>query len=153
MHLVGETQARPVKTPVRNQIKYQLKYESPSALFNKKFTTLTEEELMSGNRDKIGSSLSTLQKNIFKKNLEKLRDKDILKSLLLIKKEMDSSLEVKGMGNYLQRVSASHFHIILYTPTGIRLYHHQSSNSTLFCDATGTIVAAKDPIIPQKKIL
>ncbi len=83
----------------------------------------------------------------------KLRDKDVLKSLLLLKTEIDSSLEIKGMGI---TYNESPFHYICYTPTGVRLYHHLSSNSTLFCDATGTIVAIQaiqDYITPQKKIL
>ena len=144
-HLKGEKHSRPIKKSERSLLKHSLKFNSPSSIYMKKFSKLSEIELDSGNRDKVGSSPSVLQKISSEGKKEEYRDVDLITSLHILKCEFDGTHSA-GHGacaEYIQRICAFPFHVMCYTPIGIRLYHYLAKDSTLFCDATGTIVSMK----------
>ncbi len=56
-----------------------------------------------------------------------------------------------GLG-FIQKIAAFPFLVTFFTEIGIQLYHTLSKSSTIFCDATGTIVSLKQ-LGPQKRLL
>ena len=84
-HLKGEKHSRPIKKSERSLLKHSLKFNSPSSIYMKRFSKLSEIELDSGNRDKVGSSPSVLQKISSEGKKEEYRDVDLITSLHILK--------------------------------------------------------------------
>ena len=58
----------------------------------------------------------------------------------------------KKMGKYIQRINAFPLSITCITEVGVRLYHMLGHKSTLFLDATGTIVSLKKTEFDKPKM-
>lgn len=144
-HSKNETKARPIRKRRRELLKNALKYESPSTLRAKMFLSLTNSELVSGNRNCTGNTVSVFQKISSEGNKEQESDPNLVTSILLLKDDLvkKDTLSTIHKG-YIQRFIAFPFGVVLFTELGLRLYHNLASDSTLQCDATGTIVQCKE---------
>ena len=61
-HRRDERKARQIRGPNRELLKKELKHTTPSAWYNKKFSSLSHDKLKSGKRDEVSSSLHVIQK-------------------------------------------------------------------------------------------
>ena len=141
-HSKDERKSRLIKGIAREQLQKELKTTLPSTLQSLHYLGLTEEQLISGNRDGVGLTLSCYKKISSEGRRKKLRDEDVCKSLMILKDEIlnDSG----GRMGYIQRVHAFPFSVHCYTETGVRLFHYLAKEQTLYCDATGTIVSMQN---------
>ena len=132
----------------------ELEFQSPSTLYSKKYCKLSQNELESGKRDKVGSSPEVIRKISSEAKQRKLPHPNLITSLHLLSEEMTDTTTNQPIPCYIQRITAFPFSLILYTEQGVRSYHHLARDSTVFCDATGTVVSLKGaPEFGDKKVL
>ena len=139
-HSKEERKSRRISGLRRQQFRQNLQQQSPSTLRNRLYTEITNEELQSGKRDRIGSSLSIIQKISSEANLDKQLHSDLLTSLKCLHRVMKDSHPGKLAG-YIQRIEAEPFGVMCFTKEGVRLYHHLAKRQCIFFDATGTVVS------------
>lgn len=144
-HHVEERQSRQIQGSTRQKMKHDLKHQSPSTIHMKLFTTLSEDELNSGKRDKVGKSPYVLQKISSEENKDRETHFDLLTSIVKLKEEADEidTLKNKMIPGYIQRVHAYPLGVVCFTEEGIRMLHKLAKTHTIFFDATGTIVSLK----------
>ena len=141
-HSKDERKSRLIKGNAREQLQKELETTLPSTLQSLHYLGLTEEQLISGNRDGVGLTLSCYKKISSEGRRKKLRDEDVCKSLMILKDEIlnDSG----GRMGYIQRVHAFPFSVHCYSETGVSLFHYLAKEQTLYCDATGTFVSMQN---------
>ena len=137
----GHTKSRHITGSNRLSLMKALKFHSPSTIYHAKFNKLSESELRSGNRDKIGSSADVYQKISSEGRQNELPSVDLVTSLTMLKEQLTCNHQ--KIPGYIQRITAFPFSVTLLTEVGVRLYHNQAAHSTLFCDDTGTITSLK----------
>eukprot|EP00731_Ephydatia_muelleri_P021721 Em0014g312a len=147
-HATGEKQARKISSSVRSQLKqhFQSTHVAPSKEYHKQLKMLASEQYAAGNRDGVGCSSSVMRTISSEARLALQFNKDLIASLLLlknciIKSENESIAKPRVVKGFIQHIHASPFSVICFNEASVRLYHEVSKNSSLFCDATGTIVA------------
>ncbi len=138
-HSKDERKCRPIKGKSREQLQKELETTLPSTLQS---LGLTEEQLISGNRDGVGLTLSCYKKISSEGKKNKLRDEDVCKSVMILKDEILN--DGGGRMGYIQRVHAFPFSVHCYSETGVRLFHYLAKEQPLYCDATGTIVSMQN---------
>ena len=142
-HLLVERKSRHIRGQFRQQLREELDHQSPSTLHNKLYCSLSKQEIQSGKRDKVGSSVQTIEKISSESNLQKRCHFDVVTSLSLLREQqlkLSTGTKVKG---YVQQIYAHPFAVMCYTEEGIRMYHHLAKTHCLYFDATGTIVSLK----------
>ena len=102
----------------------ELEFQSPSTLYSKKYCKLSQNELESGKRDKVGSSPEVIRKISSEAKQRKLPHPNLITSLHLLSEEMTDTTTNQPIPCYIQRITAFPFSLILYTEQGVRLYHH-----------------------------
>ena len=151
-HAVDERRSRYIRSTARQQLISSLEHQSPSTLYHKLFSTIPESELESGKRDKVGQSKMVLQKISSEGNLSKQKHSNLLQSLMMLREELNDD-KSKKLGRYIQRINAFPLSITCITEEGIRLYHMLGHQSTLFLDATGTVVSLEKTNYNKPKML
>lgn len=136
-HDVSERQARFISGSVRKQLALELAHSSPSTAYSQRFAHQSMCELQSGTRDTVGKSPEIFRKIKSESNISSVPHRDLVQSLTILAETFTLS---KSYG-FIQRISAKPFYVTMYTEAGVRIYHNQVSDSTLFCDATGTITS------------
>ena len=75
-------------------------------------------------------------------------------SLLILQTEylMESVSSNESVKGFIQHIHVAPFSVICYNEASVRLYHEIAKSSTLFCVATGTIVALPKTIGKQPTV-
>ena len=141
-HRRDERKARQIRGANRELLKKELKHTTPSAWYNKKFSSLSHDELKSGKRDEVSSSLHVIQKISSEANGDKVHHKNLIMSLLLLDEEHAANSDRTYPG-LIRRISAKPFSVSLFSEEGIRIFHYMAKKQTLYLDATGTIINMK----------
>ena len=141
-HRRNQRKARQIRGPNRKLLKEELKHTTPSALHNKRFSSLSYDELKSGKRDKVSSSLHVIQKISSEANGDRLYHKNLIMSLLLLDEEHTANSDRTYPG-LIRRITAKPFSVSLFSEEGIRIFHYMAKKQTLFLDATGTLLNLK----------
>ena len=153
-HKKGDKKSRFIRGSKRLKVAEELEFQSPSTLYSKQYCKLSQNELESGKRDIVGSSPEVIRKISSEAKQRKLPHPNLITSLHLLSEEMTDITTNQPIPCYIQRITAFPFSLILYTEQGVRLYHHLARDSTVFCDATGTVVSLKGaPEFGDKKVL
>ena len=113
---------------------------APSTLRFSKFKDMNEGQLQSGTRVGVGQTAE-----IFRKISSEMK----AAKLMALKDNFFCPSSHAWVS--FKKLRRSHF-VAFFTEIGIRLYHTLSKTSTIFCDATGTIVFLKQ-LGPQKRLL
>ena len=155
-HGLGERRARPIKGPDRDELKSKLKNQKPSAVRHQQLLGLSSEAFLSGKRDSVGVSPTVLQKIRSEHLKSQYLHEDLCTALLMLRERQigeDKSKvcaeSVKSvLPGYIQRVSSFPFHVICFTETGLKIWHNIASQSTVFCDATGSLSSIRAKPLP-----
>ena len=143
-HERKERRSRHLRGLERKQIAEKLKIHSPSTVYNLSFCSLTQSELEPGKRDKTGGSPDVIRKISSQESQKQYPDIDLVKSLSILREQfLQSGSSDFTIPGYIQRITAYPLSIILFTELGVRMYHYLAKSSTIFCDATGTVVSLK----------
>ena len=98
----------------------------------------------SGKRDKTGGSSDVIRKISSQESQKQYPDIDLVKSLSILREQfLQSGSSDFTIPGYIKRITAYPLSIILFTELGVRMYHYLAKSSTIFCDATGTVVSLK----------
>jgi hypothetical protein len=152
-HRNDEIHARRISYSARQKIceRFQETNVAPAKEYHTRLMQLGPEQYAFGNRDGVGCSLSVLQKVSSDARLQLQEDRDLIMSLLLLKKKLIALESANVAGNikrkkspvkgFIQHVHASPFSVICFNEAAVRLYHEIAKQGAVFCDATGTIVS------------
>ena len=140
-HDAGQRKSRYFRGGERMNLQNLLKCNSPTTILSKQYLSLSQEKLLSGNRDGVGKTLSVFQRISSEGVKSQQADPDVVTSLLKLRDEiLKKKLDRIG---YVQRVHAFPFSVHCYTEMGIRIFHYIGKQQAIFCDATGTIVSLR----------
>ena len=143
-HDKTERRSRWIRSVDCQHIATELKYQSASTLYNSKFAKLTTAALESGQRDGTGGSPEVIRKISSEAKRKEFPHYDLITSLCINREETrESEFSKFTVPGYMQHICAVPFSVLLYTEQGVRTYHHMGTTSTLFCNATGSIVSLK----------
>ena len=156
-HISSERHARKISLSARKETqKHFLRtHVSPSKEYIERIIImqLKPGQYAAGNRDNVGCSPAVLRKISSEARLALQDDKNLISSLLILKKdiERDEPKLYEGENNhtpavsgYIQCIQASPFAVICFNDAAVRLYHEVAKTNSIFCDATGTIVSVSN---------
>ena len=143
LHRGEERKARRIKGVERAKMQNELLHCSPSSLYNESMQKLPFKMLQSGNRDGIGRTKAVLQKISSEARKTDQRHENLVESLLMLRDEFVTTTASNRFPGYIRRIYCSPFTVMCFTETGVRIYHYMIKKSTLYCDATGSIVSLR----------
>ena len=112
----------------------------PSKEFHKRLSNLDEDSFNAGNLKDTPVSKNILKQCAYENHQSTFADKDLARSLLILKEKFISQLAFKTVPGFIQFFSVQPLTIALWTQTDVELFHRMSSDHCLFADATGSLV-------------
>lgn len=136
-HQLTEQQSRFMSGSKRKKLGMEMINTSctPSRKYMEGFLKLQQGHIESGTR--MGTP-EVMRKISSEAKMSIVPHHDVITSVCMLRKQFITDGHPLG---YIQKVSAHPFSVTLYTELGIRLFHNLTPYSTLFCDATGSIVS------------
>lgn len=119
-----------------------LKY--PSKEYHRRLANLDEKSFSLGNLKNTPLSKNIVKQCSYEYRNSLLEDKDVIKSIQILKNKYKHELKGKSVSGFIQFFSVEPLVVALWTEKDIELFHEMSNSHSLLVDATGAITLKKD---------
>lgn len=143
-HDLREQRSRPISGDERKEVMKEFETgQKPYRLYLKKFRDIPDDVKIAGNVSSVGTSTQVLRKIASQSRRVGAMDADEWKSLLKMSTEMSFTSLNKKVKGFIQHISLVPSYVMYWNESGIRLWHQLANNSTVFWDATGSIIKTR----------
>ena len=139
-HEIGVTKSRPISGEIRNLEKAVMVNKSASVEHAKRINMKSGDIYLSGNRDKIGTSPSTLKQISYEGRTDGRLNSIITRMKIKYLVNDKSASDVKG---FTQLISVDPAVLFLWTRGGIRIFHDICKMDAVTWDTTSKIVKTR----------
>jgi hypothetical protein len=136
-HAITELRARPISGRERTELKKEFTHgQKPLGVYLERLRNADPETIVSGNADGMGKDSHVYCQIAAESRQVGRMDDDCFKSLV---NQMEKQKE-DGRYGFIQKICLKPSYILYWSEEGIRLYHELAKKSTVFWDATGSVV-------------
>jgi hypothetical protein len=143
-HAMEESFARPIRGERRKNLRDKFRDgPKPFKCYMENFNAAENEVKLAGNFSDFGNSPQIFQKIASESRSTHVLEKSEFESLLKLAEEMVANSNSKKLPGFIRQISIYPPFVMYWNEAGVRIWHDMAKNSTVFWDATGSVIRSK----------